>query len=416
MDIVFPCCAGLDVHKDTIVVCVRRVRPGAKRKAESQVRTFGTMTEQILALADWLAEQGVTHVAMESTGVYWKPVWNLLESGPYEMLLVNAQHIKQVPGRKTDVKDCEWIAQLLQCGLLRGSFVPPPPQRDLRELTRQRRQLTQAKSAVANRIQKVLEDANIKLGSVATDVLGKSGRDMLRAIIAGQEDPQVLAELARLKLRVKIPQLRLALRGRVTEHHRFLLKLLLEEITQMETWIDQISQRIVAVLPLPFVEAVELLVTIPGIDKRAAENILAETGVNMDQFRTAAHMASWTGICSGNRQSGGKRYNARTNKGNLWLRASLVQVAWAASHTKGTYFAAHYRRLAGRRGKKKALVALAHTIEVVIYYLLKRKTPHVDLGGDYLDRHDKDRLLAGLVRRLERMGHKVTLEPIDPAA
>jgi transposase len=416
MDIVFGCCAGLDVHKETIVVCVRRVRAGAKRKTDSEVRKFGTMTEEILALADWLAEQGVTHVAMESTGVYWKPVWNLLESGPYEMLLVNAQHIKQVPGRKTDVKDCEWIAQLLQCGLLRGSFVPPPPQRDLRELTRQRRQLTQAKSAVANRIQKVLEDANIKLGSVATDVLGKSGRDMLRAIIAGQEDPQLLAELALRKLRVKIPQLRLALRGRVTEHHRFLLKLLLEEITQMEAWIDQISQRIVTVMPHPFVEAVKLLTTIPGIDERAAENILAETGVNMDQFRTAAHMASWTGICSGNRQSGGKRYNARTNKGNRWLRATLVQVAWAASHTKGTYFAAHYRRLAGRRGKKKALVALAHTIEVVIYYLLKRKTPHVDLGADYLDRHDKDRLLAGLVRRLERMGHKVTLERIDPAA
>lgn len=416
MDIVFRCCAGLDVHKDTIVVCVRRVRPGANRKTDSQVRTFRTMTEQILALADWLAEQGVTHVAMESTGVYWKPVWNLLESGPYEMLLVNAQHIKQVPGRKTDVKDCEWIAQLLQCGLLRGSFVPPPPQRDLRELTRQRRQLTQAKSAVANRIQKILEDANIKLGSVATDVLGKSGRDILRAIIAGQEDSQMLAELALGKLRVKIPQLRLALRGRVTDNHRFLLKLLLEEVTQMEAWIDQISQRIVTVMPFPFVEAVKLLVTIPGIDERAAENILAETGVNMDQFRTAAHMASWTGVCSGNRQSGGKRYNARTNKGNRWLRATLVQVAWAASHTKGTYFAAHYRRLAGRRGKKKALVALAHTIEVVIYYLLKRKTPFADLGADYLDRHDKDRLLAGLVRRLERMGHKVTLEPIDPAA
>jgi transposase len=228
MDIVFPCCAGLDVHKETIVVCVRRVRPGTKRKAESEVRTFGTMTEQILALSDWLVEQGVTHVAMESTGVYWKPLWNLLESGPYEMLLVNAQHIKQVPGRKTDVKDCEWIAQLLQCGLLRGSFVPPPPQRELRELTRQRRQLTQAKSAVANRIQKILEDANIKLGSVASDVLGKSGRDMLRAIIAGQDDPHLLAELARRKLRAKIPQLRLALRGRVTENHRFLLKLMLE--------------------------------------------------------------------------------------------------------------------------------------------------------------------------------------------
>jgi transposase len=411
MDIVFPCCAGLDVHKDTIVVCVRRLRTGVKHKTDSTVRTFGTMTEHILALADWLAEEGVSHVAMESTGVYWKPIWNLLESGPYQLLLVNAQHIKQVPGRKTDVKDCEWIAQLLQCGLLRGSFVPPPPQRDLRELTRQRRQLIQAKASVANRIQKILEDANVKLGSVATDVLGKSGRAMLRAIIAGGDDPAALAELALGKLRAKIPQLRQALRGGVTENHRFLLKLLLEEVTQMETWIEQLSQRIVAVLPVPFAEAVQRLATIPGIDVRAAENILAETGVNMDQFPEAAHLASWAGMCSGNRQSGGKRYSGRAPKGNRWLRTTLVQVAWAASHTKGTYFAAHYRRLAGRRGKKRALVALGHTILVIIYYVLKRRTTYTELGADYLDRHDKDRLLASLVRRLERMGHKVTIEP-----
>jgi transposase len=416
MDIVFPCCAGLDVHKDTVVVCVRRLRTGAKRKTESVVRTFGTMTEQILALSDWLAGEGVTHVAMESTGVYWKPIWNLLESGPYEMLLVNAQHIKQVPGRKTDVKDCEWIAQLLQCGLLRGSFVPEPPQRDLRELTRQRRQLIQAKAAVANRIQKILEDANIKLGSVATDVLGKSGRAILRAIIASQDDPAVLAELALGKLRAKIPQLRAALRGGVSENHRFLLNLLLEEVTQLEVWIERLSQRIVAVLPVPFVEAVQRMVTIPGIEKRAAENILAEIGVNMEQFPTVGHLASWAGMCSGNRQSGGKRYSGRTTKGNLWLRGTLVQVAWAASHTKGTYFRAHYRRLAGRRGKKRALVALGHTILTVIFYVLKRNTTYEELGADYLDRHDKDRMLANLVRRLERMGHKVTLEPSEPAA
>jgi len=283
-------------------------------------------------------------------------------------------------------------------------------------LTRQRRQLIQAKAAVANRIQKILEDANIKLGSVATDVLGKSGRAMLRAIIAGQDDPAVLAELALGKLRVKIPQLRAALRGGVSENHRFLLKLLLEEVTQMEAWIEQLSQRIVAVLPVPFAEAVQRLATIPGIDQRAAENILAETGVNMDQFPQAAHLSSWSGMCSGNRQSGGKRYSGRTTKGNRWLRATLVQVAWAASHTKETYFASQYRRLAGRRGKKRALVALGHTILVVIYYVLKRKTTYEELGADYLDKHDKDRLLAGLVRRLERMGHKVTLQPCEPAA
>jgi transposase len=416
MDIVFPCCAGLDIHKDTIVVCVRRLVGGAKRKTASEVRTFHTMTEQILALGDWLEREGVTQVAMESTGVYWKPIWNLLEGGSCQLLLVNAQHIKQVPGRKTDVKDCEWIAQLLQCGLLRGSFVPPPPQRDLRELTRQRRQLIQAKAAVANRIQKVLEDANIKLGSVATDVLGVSGRAMLQSIIAGQEDPKVLAELAQRRLRAKIPQLRLALRGRVSEHHRFLLKLLLEEVLQMETWIGRLSERIVQVSPDPFVKAIALLATIPGIDERAAENIVAEIGVNMDQFPTAGHLASWSGMCSGNRQSGGKRWNARTTKGNLWLRATLVQVAWAASHTKKTYLSAFYRRLAGRRGKKRALVALGHSILEIVYYVLKRNVPYQELGADYLERHDKDRLKASLVRRLERMGHKVVLEPTAPAA
>jgi transposase len=416
MDIVFPCCAGLDIHKDTIVVCVRRLVSGAKRKTQSEVRTFHTMTAQILALGDWLEQEGVTQVAMESTGVYWKPIWNLLEGGPYQLLLVNAQHIKQVPGRKTDVKDCEWIAQLLQCGLLRGSFVPPPPQRDLRELTRQRRQLIQAKAAVANRIQKVLEDANIKLGSVATDVLGVSGRAMLQAIITGQEDPEVLAKMALGKLRAKIPQLHLALRGRVSDHHRFLLKLLLEEVLQMETWIGRLNERIVKVSPGPFVEAIALLATIPGIDERAAENILAEIGVNMDQFATAGHLASWAGMCSGNRQSGGKRWSGRTTKGNIWLRATLVQVAWAASHTKNTYLSAFYRRLAGRRGKKRALVALGHTILEIIYYVLKRKVPYQELGADYLERHDKDRLQASLVRRLERLGHRVVLEPSEPAA
>ena len=312
MDLLYASCAGLDVHKETVVACVRRL--DAKGKVQQQTRTFGTMTSQLLELADWLAEQAVTHVAMESTGVYWKPIWNLLE-GQFAILLVNAQHIKQVPGRKTDVKDAEWIAQLLQHGLLRGSFVPSTPQQQLRELTRQRRQLIQARAAVANRIQKVLEDANIKLGSVASDVLGASGRDMLEAIIGGQGDAEVLAELARRRLRAKIPQLRLALAGRVTDHHRFLLRLLLDDLTQQEGLIARLSARITQVLPSPFGEAVQRLATIPGIDERAAENILAEIGTDMDQFPTDGHLASWTGMCSGNRESAGKRQSGKATKG-----------------------------------------------------------------------------------------------------
>lgn len=413
MEIVYTSCAGLDVHQASVVACVRR--QAGNGKVQSQTRTFATTTGAVLELADWLGEQGVTHVAMESTGVYWKPIWNLLE-GLFEMLLVNAQHIKQVPGRKTDVKDAEWIAQLLQHGLLRGSFVPPTPQRQLRELTRQRRQLIQTRASVANRIQKVLEDANIKLASVATDVLGVSGRAMLEAIAAGQEDPEQLAEMARRRLRAKIPQLRLALAGRVTDHHRFLLRLLLDELTQLEALIGRLTARITEVLPAPFAEAVQRLSTIPGIDRQAAENIVAEIGVDMKQFPQPAQLASWTGMCPGNNQSAGKRRSGKTTKGNRWLRATLVQVAWAASHTKHTYLSAHYRRLASRRGRKRALVALAHTILVIVHTMLRNGTTYQDLGADYFDRLDQARLTRTLVRRLERLGHKVTLQPQETAA
>jgi len=413
MDILYACCAGLDVHKETVVATVRRRLDNGK--VRQQTRTYGTLTDQLLEFADWLEAEGVTHLAMESTGVYWKPIWNLLEER-FEILLVNAQHVKHVPGRKTDVKDSEWIAQLLQCGLLRGSFVPPPPQRALRELTRQRRQLVHSKAAVANRIQKVLEDANIKLGSVATDVLGVSGRDMLRALVAGEDDPVKLAELARRKLRAKIPALRLALRGRVTDHHRFLLGLLLDELTHLEGLIERLTARITEVLPAPFAEAIERLATIPGIDVRAAENILAETGIDMGVFPTAGHLASWTGMCSGQRESAGKRQSGRTRKGNQWLRTTLVQVAWAASRTKHTYLSAQYRRLAGRRGKKRALVAVGHTILVMVYHLLREGTTYAEAGADYFDRLDTDRLTRTLVRRLERLGHEVVLKPKEPAA
>jgi len=333
MDTLYPCCAGLDLHKDTVVVCVRRLADNGRLHKE--VRTFGTVTRDLLALSDWLAAEGVTHAAMESTGVYWKPVFNILE-GQFELLLVNAQHIKQVPGRKTDVKDCEWIAQLLQCGLLKASFIPPQPIRELRELTRQRTQLVGEKTAVANRIQKVLEDANIKLGSVASDVLGVSGRDMLEALIAGEEDPEKLADLARRRLRAKIPELQLALCGRVTDHHRFLLRLLLEHVHHLEGLIAQLSSRIEGVVA-PFEEAAARLDTIPGVDRRTAEILIAEVGTDMGPFPTDDHLASWAGMCPGNNESAGKRRTGKTTRGSRWLRTTLVQAAWAASHTKGTY-------------------------------------------------------------------------------
>ena len=407
MEPLYACCAGLDVHKNTVVACVRR------GPCRGQVRTFATMTGALLQLADWLAAEGVTHVAMESTGVYWKPIWNLLE-GRFRIVLVNAQHIKQVPGRKTDVKDCEWIAQLLQHGLLRPSLVPPAPQRQLRELTRQRRQLTQAKTRVANRIQKVLEDANIKLASVASDVLGASGRDMLRALVAGSDGADLLADLARGRLRDKLPQLREALHGRVTEHHRFQLRLLLEELTSLEGLMAQLSARIRAVLTPAMDQAVRRLASVPGIEERAAENLVAEIGPTVEPFSSAAHLASWAGMCPGNHESAGKRKSGRAGKGNQWLRATLVQCAWAASHTKATYLAAQFRRLAARRGRKRALVALGHTLLVIIYHLLRDGTSYRELGPDYFEQLEGERLTRSLVRRLERLGHQVSLTPKEP--
>ncbi len=411
METLYPRCAGIDVHKKTVAVCVRCADgPGRPRQ---QVRTFGTLTGDLLALADWLAEQGVTHVAMESTGVYWKPVYHLLE-GRFEVILVNAQHIKQVPGRKTDVKDCQWIAELLQHGLLKASFVPPPPIRDLRDLTRQRTQLVGERTAVANRIQKVLEDANIKLASVASDVLGVSGRDMLEALCAGETDPAKLADKARKRLREKIPQLRLALAGRVTEHHRFLLRMHLDHLDHLDELIGRLGVRVEEVLA-PFAEAAERLATIPGVSQRVAEVVLAEIGTDMGQFPTAAHLASWAGLCPGNHESAGKRKTGRTTKGDRWLRTVLVQAAWAASRAKGTYLQAQYQHLARRRGRKRALVAVAHTLLGIIYHLLKDGTTYRELGPDHLDRQDPERLAQRLVKRLERLGHKVTLEP-RPAA
>ncbi len=412
MEPIYPCCAGLDVHKDTVVACLRRIDTAGK--VHKEVRTFGTMTRDLLALSDWMAEEGVTHVAMESTGVYWKPIFNILE-GRFHVLLVNAQHIKQVPGRKTDVKDCEWIAQLLQHGLLRGSFIPDRPLRDLRDLTRQRVQLLAERTAVVNRIQKVLEDANIKLASVASDILGASGRAMLQALIGGETDPDRLAGLAQRRLRGKIPQLRIALHGAVTEHHRFLLRLLMDQLRHLEDWIERLGARIEEVMA-PLAEAVRRLTTIPGVEARAAQNILAEIGPDMRQFPTAGHLASWAGVCPGNDESAGKRRGGQATKGNQWLRQAVVQSAWAAARSKGTYLSAHYRRLAARRGKKRAALALGHTLLVIIYHMLRDGADYADLGPDYLDRLQSERLTRSLVRRLEGLGHKVVLERRQDAA
>ena len=370
MDLIHACCAGLDVHKKTVVACARRTGPDGA--VAHEVRTYRTVTADLIALADWLAAQGVTHVAMESTGVYWKPVFHLLE-GRFEVLLVNARHVKQVPGRKTDVKDAEWLAQLLQYGLLRASFIPPPPVRELRDLTRQHAQLVHDRSGVANRVHKVLEDANIKLSGVASDVLGVSGRAMLAAMIDGTDDPEALAGLARGTLRRKAEELKEALLGLVTDHHRFQLRMLLRQLDQLDGLIAGYGARIEEAVGR-FAEAAERLRTIPGLGGRAAEVIVGEIGPDVKAFPTAGHLSSWAGVCPGNDESAGKRRSGKTTKGSPWLRTVLVQVAWAASHTKETIFAARYQRWAKRLGKKKALVALAHKIVVVIHKLLKDQT------------------------------------------
>jgi transposase len=404
MDILYSCCAGLDVHKQKVVVCVPKLTGGVVRQ---EVRTFRTETNALLDMADWLTEEGVTHIAMESTGVYWKPIWNLYE-GIFELLLVNAEHIKAVPGRKTDVKDSQWIAELLQHGLLKPSFVPEKPVRQLRDLTRQRVQLIRQKTQGANRIQKTLEDANIKLASVASDVLGASGRAMLQAIIKGENDPIILADLARRKLRAKIPQLQEALSGEIQDHHRFLLGTLLEQVEFLEAQIDKLNARITAVLPAPFAKAIQRLDTIPGIDLRAAENIIAEVGADMEPFASAGHLASWVGMCPGNNESAGKRRSGRTTKGNKWLRVVLVQCAWAASRSKGTHLRQLYGRLAGRRGKKRALVAVAHRLLLIIYNVLKKGQVYEEpVQAAPARQKDKERLKQRLLKRLEKLGVKV---------
>ena len=406
---IYPHCCGLDVHKESVVACVAHLGPdGVTRE---QVRSFGTMTRDLLALADWLAAAGVTHVAMESTGVYWKPIWNLLEDR-FTVWLVNARHIKNVPGRKTDVKDCQWIAQLLQHGLLKPSFVPERPQRELRDLTRQRGQLVADKSRVANRVQKVLEDANIKLASVASDALGVSGRQMIQALIDGQADAKAMAQLAHARLRNKLPQLEAALTGKVGEHHRFMLKALMGQLTWLEEQVACFDQRIEAVMSPLEKQAIARLDEIPGVDRRAAQNLIAEIGTDMSRFPSAAHLASWAGVCPGNHQSANRRRSGRCGEGNRFVKATLNQCAWAASRTKGTYLSAQYRRLARRRGARRAIMAVGHSQLVQAYHLLRSEQPveYKDLTAAHFDTIEPERHARQLVKRLERLGYKVSVE------
>jgi len=479
MDVIVKRCAGLDVHKEIIVACVRLMDDAGK--VRKSVKTFKTMTGDLRRMRAWMEAQEVTTVAMESTGVFWKPIFNVLE-GHFDLLLCNAGHIKNVPGRKTDVKDSEWIAQLLQCGLLKGSFVPHRAQRDLRDLTRHRAQLASEHTREANRIHKVLEDANVKLSAVASEVLGKSGRAMLWALIEGRENPKQMAEHALGQLRGKIPQLREALDGHVTDHHRFLLRTHLEHAEYIERQIAALTERIETLIatgaldpapsstgdgallaeaampessdgqeagaaqaapqrevappepsdetgeapaaleeetpqgPVPFADAMDFLDEIPGIDRVAAAAILAEIGANMGQFPSPQHLASWAAICPGNNESAGKHKSGKTRKANRWLKRVLTQAAWAAVHVKKSYFCAQYHRLARKRGKKRAIIAVAHSILLTAFHMLSRRQHYRELGADFFDRMNPERLKQYHVKRLESLGFNVTLEKADEAA
>jgi transposase len=411
MQVVNTRCCGLDVHQKTVVACVLLTQTSGQVARE--VRVFGTMTVDLLALNEWLNGLGVRQVAMESTGVLWRPVYNLLEAD-HEVILVNAQHMKAVPGRKTDIKDAEWLADLLRHGLLKASFIPPEPVRELRELTRYHATLVAERTQAVNRLHKLLEGANLKLGAVASDVLGKSGRDMLEAILAGEGDPQTLAELARGRLRAKLPVLRQALDGRVQAFHRVVLRHLLDQIDFLERQLAQLVVEIEERLA-PVAEAVALLETIPCVGHTAATTIVAELGDDMSHFASAKHLASWAGVCPGNKQSAGKRLGGKTTNGNTWLRAILGEVAWSIAHTSNTYLAAQYHRLARRRGRQKAIVAVCHTLVIIIYHMLRDRAPYHDLGADYFEQLDTSRLQRHYVQRLQTLGFTVTLTPAGAA-
>jgi transposase len=400
-------CAALDVHKKQLTACARVLGPGGE--LEELTVTFSTMAGDLLALRDWLKQLGVTHVAMEATGVYWKPVYYALEDD-FDLLLVNAQHVKNVPGRKTDTTDAQWLCQLLECGLLRASFVPPKPIRELRDLTRYRKSLIRERASEANRLQKTLEDAGIKLSSVASDVLGVSGRLMLEALVSGTRDPEVLAELARGTLRKKLPALKQALAGQFKPHHTLIVAHILAHLDYLDAAIATLTAEVEERLA-PFADKAELLTTITGVAERNSQVIIAELGPDMSRFATDRHAASWVSICPGNDESAGKRRSGRTRRGNPHLRAALVESANAAARSKNTYLRAQYEQVKRRRGHKKAIVAVAHSILIAAYHILKDDVPYQDLGGDYFTRRaDRNRIAKRLVAQLERLGHTVTLE------
>jgi len=418
VDVLIERCAGIDIGKDEVVACVRTPEPGGRGRRK-QTRTFRTFTGALEAMADWFTDQDVTAIAMEATGSYWKPVWYVLEEHPFELKLVNAQHVKILPGRKSDVLDAEWLAELLEHGLLRSSFVPPQEIRELRDLTRYRKRLIQAHSAETQRIAKTLEDAGIKLGSVASELLGVSGRAMLAALVAGERDPEVLAGLARGLLRKKLPELRQALRGRFGDHHALLIGLCLDHLTQLETSITRLDARIDTVFAahtsqagVPFARARDRLDTITGVGKRAAECIIAEIGVDMIRFPSDRHLASWAGACPGTNITGGKRGSGKTTHGDVWLLDILTQCAWAAARTRDTYLSAQFWRLARRIGKKKAAIAVAHSILVICWHLLSNDCDYDDLGGDYFTRRNPDRQRDRLIAQLQGLGYHVNLEMV----
>ena len=411
MDMMVERCAGVDIGKDEVVACVRTPdSDGRGRRKET--RTFSSFTSQLEAMADWFSAEGVTEVVMEATGSYWKSPWYVLEERGFDLKLVNARHVKILPGRKTDVADAEWLAELLEHGMLRGSFVPPVAIRELRDLTRYRKRLIQAHTSECQRIHKTLEDAGIKLDSVASDVLGVSGRAMLAALVAGERNPEVLAELAKGMLRKKIPQLREALRGRFREHHALLIGLCLDHAAHLEDAIVKLDTRVDQVMD-PFVEARDHLDTITGVGKRAAECIIAEIGVDMGVFPTAGHLSSWAGMAPGNNITGGKRRSGTTTKGNVWLGDILTQCAWAAARSRDTYLSAQYWRLARRIGKKKAALAVGHSILCICWHLLANNADYDDLGGDYFARRGNTaRHQDRLVQQLQDLGYQVTLKKV----